>query len=644
MRSGIPVLYAEDNPLDADLARSHFAEAAPEFTLEIVHRADEFVALARDRRHAALLLDQRLPDMDAFEVLKLLALEGIDTPLVLMTGVNDGEKVARALKLGADDYVLKRAGYLRRLPQHLRSVIERHRQQPARVRARARQRRILMVEAGRPSTTPAIKRLAACAPHLDIVLAPSRESGLETLITGEAFDLILCTHRPPLADGFEFIKAVRDRGFATPVILLADVVGEASFVTAFRLGASDYVVAPERHSAELALRIDLAIDRHELALANERARNEQTERRRVLAALRKSDRQLKSALEAGRIGLVFWDLGTGRTEYSRRWKAQIGYTDDEIGSDSGEWFSRCHPEDLAHLQALTTRYLAAPWPDFSAEYRLRHKDGSWRCFLLHAALEADEAGRPLRMIGSQIEVTTLKQRQADMASTSARLQQLSRRLLNVQEAERRNLARELHDEIGQVLTVAKIHLQSLVLLPEAGRVAARLKEPVALLDRLLAQVRSLSLDLRPPLLDDLGLVPALHWLLQQHHAHANRPRVHLATAPELARFDPTLETACFRIAQEALTNALRHANADSVYLTLSVQDGKLRLRVRDDGVGFDAANARGRAERGGSLGLLGMHERALLAGGTLTLLSAPGRGTEIEAVFPLSNSPQSRLD
>ncbi|ACB74116.1 hybrid sensor histidine kinase/response regulator [Opitutus terrae] len=643
MRPGFRVLYAEDNPLDADLTRAHFTRVAPEITLEVVDRAEEFITRARARRHAALLIDRRVRDMDALEVLKLLALESIDTPLVLIGGIGDTEFAAQALRLGADDFVSRRLGYLESLPQRLRDAIERHRLQPALARARSRPRRILLVDDDPAEAEMLVRLLARRAPHLAIKTAANRSSGLEALVTGEEYDLVLGLHRPPANDCFELIKTARDRGFHLPIIVLADSSAEEAVAAAFSHGASDFVVAPRRHAAELALRIDLAIDRHELAVAGLRARTELADRRQLLAALGASDQRLKTALEAGRIGLWSWEVGTGHMEFSARWKAQIGYAENEIGEDAAEWFSRCHPDDLANLHTLTARYLAAPWPDFNVEYRLKHKDGSWRCFLLHAALETDDPGEPRRMVGAQIDVTQLKQQQADIASTSARLQQLSRRLLNVQEMERRSLARELHDEIGQVLTVAKIHLQSTVLLPECGRVAGRLKEPVALLDRLLAQVRSLSLNLRPPLLDDLGLVPALHWLLHQHQSHTGGPRVHLATDPELARFDPTLETACFRIAQEALTNALRHARAQGVHLTLTVQDQKLRLRVQDDGVGFDATSARGRAERGGSLGLLGMHERALLAGGTLTLLSAPGRGTEIEAIFPLSIPPGSRL-
>lgn len=642
MRSVLPVLYAEGNPVDADLTRAHFARCAPEFALEIVRSAEDFLPLARLRRHAALLINQKLPDLDGLEVLKLLAHEGIETPVVLVTGTGDGQLASQALRLGAEDYVPKRPGYLKILPQHLRDVIERYRQRPSPSRSRSWPRRILLVE-GKPDRAAALIRdLTACAPHLTIEAVPTPDAALDRISRGEEFDLILGSHRPPVADEFRLMQRANDLGVHLPIILLGDKASEESVVAAFRLGASDYVVAPDRHSAELALRIDLAIDRHELMQANARSARELVERQRVLAALRESEKRLKLALEAGRIGLWSWEVATGHTEFSTRWKAQIGYADHEITNDASEWSCRCHPEDLKRFNAMKARYLATPWPDYSIEYRLKHKDGSWRWFLLHAALESDDSGKPLRMLGSQIDITALKQQHSDLASTSVRLQQLSRRLLEFQESERHHIARELHDEIGQVLTVAKIQLQSTALLKEAAPFAARLKEPVQLLDRLLAQVRSLSLDLRPPLLDDLGLVPALHWLLQQHEGHASTPRVHLNTGPNLPRCDPTLETACFRIAQEALTNALRHAQAHTVHLTVGIQDGKLRLRVRDDGIGFDATSARNRAERGASLGLLGMHERALLAGGSLTLLSAPGRGTEVEAVFHLSGRPNSR--
>lgn len=639
MRPLLPVLYAEGNSSDGELAQAHFAKHANAFALEIVPTAAAFLELARKRRHVALIIAQRLPDMDGLNVLKLLVLEGVDTPVLLITEWGDAELASQALRLGADDYILKRHGYLEALPRQLQDVLDRCRQ-PGGTMRRVRPRRILAVQDKHSEGGVLVRELTVIAPHLSVETVSAATQALAQLGDRD-FDLVISDHCPPEIDGFELLVEMRHRGWRTPFILVASTAREEMVVSAFKLGASDYVLKHARHYAELALRIDVAVDRHDLMLANERAADELSERKRILGSLREREKQLSLALEAGRVGLWSWHVVTGETHFSTRWKAQIGHEDDEIPNDGREWQHRCHADDYEKLKATTARYLAAPWPNFTIEYRLRHKDGGWRWFMLHADLEYDESGRPIRMLGSQVDITSLKNQQAELSGASARLQQLSRRLLAVQEQERRHLARELHDEIGQVLTVAKMQLQSTALASEAAPILSQIQEPIMLLDRLLAQVRSLSLDLRPPLLDDLGLVAAINWLVQQHPSRPGLPAVQLAADPAVARYEAHLEIACFRIAQEALTNAIRHSRAQKIALTLSTQGGSLRLTVRDDGRGFDAAAARTRAEQGGSLGLLGMHERASLAGGKLTLLSAPGRGTEVEAVFPLSNPTEA---
>ena len=151
---------------------------------------------------------------------------------------------------------------------------------------------------------------------------------------------------------------------------------------------------------------------------------------------------------------------------------------------------------------------------------------------------------------------------------------------------------------------------------------------------MLEQVHDISLDLRPSILDDLGLEPALRWYTERQAALVElKAEFHGGSLEQ--RLDPVIETECFRIAQEALTNVVRHAQAKSVTVELREEDGQLHLRVRDDGVGFDVAVVRERAVRGTSLGLLSMEERAVLAGGRLEFNSAPGRGTEVHAWFPL---------
>jgi signal transduction histidine kinase len=153
-------------------------------------------------------------------------------------------------------------------------------------------------------------------------------------------------------------------------------------------------------------------------------------------------------------------------------------------------------------------------------------------------------------------------------------------------------------------------------------------------ERVLEQVQDISLDLRPSILDDLGLEPALRWYTDRQAALVGLKVEFHADRLE-QRLDPVIETECFRVAQEALTNVVRHARAKVVTVDLRAEDGQLRLRVHDDGIGFEAATVREKAVRGASLGLLSMEERAALAGGGLEFNSIPGRGTEVHAWFPL---------
>ena len=208
--------------------------------------------------------------------------------------------------------------------------------------------------------------------------------------------------------------------------------------------------------------------------------------------------------------------------------------------------------------------------------------------------------------------------------------------MEVQETERRHLARELHDEIGQSLTVIEMNLQALLKSPGTDALAPRLKESLQVVERVQEQVHDVSLNLRPSMLDDLGLVPALRWLTEREATLAGlQAEVRADPSLEEQRLDPMIETQCFRVAQEALNNVVKHAKARTVTAELTRNDRQLHLSVRDDGVGFDVASLREQAVRGASLGLLSMQERATLAGGGLQYHSTPGHGTEVHAWFQL---------
>jgi PAS domain S-box-containing protein len=218
---------------------------------------------------------------------------------------------------------------------------------------------------------------------------------------------------------------------------------------------------------------------------------------------------------------------------------------------------------------------------------------------------------------------------------------LAQRLLTAQEEERRRLAVELHDELGQVLTAVKINLESLER-SGAAPAPAHLRDAIGSVDHAMQRVRDLALDLRPSVLDDLGLPAALRWYVDRFARDA-LVEAHVSVDP-VPHLEPELETACFRVAQEALTNVARHAQARQIWLDLHFLAEGLELRVRDDGIGFDAVAARERATAGASMGLLGMQERVSLVGGEFAVGSLPGGGTEVRAHFAIGEKAQARHD
>jgi two-component system NarL family sensor kinase len=246
-----------------------------------------------------------------------------------------------------------------------------------------------------------------------------------------------------------------------------------------------------------------------------------------------------------------------------------------------------------------------------------------------------------------------------LAGSERRFRALAKAVWQVQEEERRRLSRELHDGLGQDLTALKNQLE--ILVREAGggeagaaevggedaggtKFKARLEGAVELAAHALHDTRELSRLLRPPILDDLGLVPALGWLSRRLRETAGfdvRLTCHglegplTSAAPQEPRLSPDLEILVFRVAQEALTNALKHSGAKSASLVLVRRDGWLELEVADAGRGFDSQRALDPELGAAGSGLRGMRDRLDLYGGRLRILSAPGEGTRVAAAVPL---------
>lgn len=240
----------------------------------------------------------------------------------------------------------------------------------------------------------------------------------------------------------------------------------------------------------------------------------------------------------------------------------------------------------------------------------------------------------------ELALAQAERSQRELEEAYAGLRQLTGRLESAKEEERSHLSRELHDQFGQTLTAAKLNLQMLHRVTADTTVAQRLEDSVNMIDGMIRQARDIALGLRPPLLDEAGLVAAL-----DHHLKAleGRSGVHIELDADGVGADipPARNVTVFRLVQEAVNNALRHAQASEIRVTLRHEDGALRLVVEDNGVGFDREAVAQRAKRGEHLGLLGMTERVRSAGGTIVLDSRPGSGSRIEVRIPLVSDVES---
>jgi PAS domain S-box-containing protein len=330
----------------------------------------------------------------------------------------------------------------------------------------------------------------------------------------------------------------------------------------------------------------------------------------------------------------------GRFQFvNRHWEDVTGWTQEEVRRHP-DILAEFFPEPAYHREVV--EYILHP-PAGWAEFRVRIRDGRVLHTLWTNVLLEDGTS-----IGLGLDITERRRAEAErerlhqeVSASREQLKVLSRRLIEAQEEERRKLAHELHDEIGQVLTAVILNLEAL-----RSRVAPdawpKLDESVQVVHQAVEQVRSLSLDLRPSSLGLLGLESALRVYLDRH---ARRAGLTLEFTSSLAgrRFAPTLETVCFRIVQEAVTNVLRHARASRCWVELRI-DGEVQLAVRDNGVGFDVTTARQGALRGEGFGLLSMQERAQLFGGHLEIDSSPDQGTTVRARFPLSKLQEGLHD
>ncbi len=324
--------------------------------------------------------------------------------------------------------------------------------------------------------------------------------------------------------------------------------------------------------------------------------------------------------------MAFLDRGIGEAYVSPQIETILGFSQEEWLNDPVRWYQQIHPEDKGRWSVEAAQLFLSGQP-LKSLYRVLARDGRVVWFHCEAKMVRSEDGRPWFIHGVAFDISELKRAEAAVREYAERLKLLSRRLMEVQELERRNIALELHDEIGQLLTGLKLTLEISTRLP-GGEVGASLDQARQLVNELMARVRSLSLDLRPAMLDDFGLLPTILWHIEHYTAQTQVQVNFRHSGLEEKRFAPDVETAAYRVVQEALTNVARHAEVHEATVRIWTHQQTLLIQVEDHGKGFDVESVLAASY---SSGLAGMRERAIVLGGQLTVESHVGNGTRLLA-------------
>ena len=430
-----------------------------------------------------------------------------------------------------------------------------------------------------------------------VISASDGEEGLASAQNTRP-DLILLDVMMPGLDGYEVCRRLKqDEDLRDiPVIFMSAQDDVAAQTQGFEVGGADYVTKP------LSVPVLLARARTHVALHAQR---------------RSLEGMFRDALEYAPDAIILSDPEDRIVQVNAQTLVLFRYRREEL---TGQPLDRLMPHTLFEAPAgdelrlgLSATCLRSDGSHFIGDINL-------------APLQTNRG--PLTMAVVR-DVTESRRIQEEMAESRQRLRELAARGDAMREYERKNIAREVHDELGQVLTALRMDLSYIDL--KFGADSPTLRDRVqgmrVLVDRAIQGVRNVAAHLRPSALD-MGLVPALEWLCDEFHRHAGI-RCTLDVQAQTHGLSERQAVGLFRIAQESLTNVGRYASACSVQMILTHNDGQLLLQVRDDGQGFDATAAQRR-----SYGLTGMQERALALGGEVQIDSAPGRGTRVTARVP----------
>jgi PAS domain S-box-containing protein len=479
----------------------------------------------------------------------------------------------------------------------------------------------------------------------EVETAEDGRQALESLRRRPA-DLILSDAMMPVMDGFELLKQVRanEDTRTIPLILLSARAGEEARIEGLESGADDYLVKPFS-ARELLARVQTHLE-----LAHVRARSEE--------ALRQHNERFSFVVEACQVGFWFCDLPFDKLIWDRRVKEHFGLAPEtEVTIDL--FYERLHPDDRERTRHAIESTIANDTP-YDIEYRTLSDDGKEKWIRAMGRAFYDAEGRPKRFDGLTMDVTDrklaednyrnlaqtldgevrsrtreLEKRNKEVLRQSELLRDLSQRLLQAQDSERRRIARDLHDSSGQTLAALGMILAGISRRAESSSASLvkDAEEGLQLVQQLSQELRTTSYLLHPPLLDESGVVSALQWYVDGFNARSGID-VRLEIERNFGRFSSEIETAIFRIVQEALTNMHRHSGTKSGTIRIHRTDSNIVVSIQDYGKGMAQEKLAEALSGGAGVGFRGIRERVHQLRGEITVESSAA-GTLLRVVLPI---------
>jgi PAS domain S-box-containing protein len=499
----------------------------------------------------------------------------------------------------------------------------------------------------------------------NLIKANSAKEALEILLKKDVAVVLMDVSMPEL-DGFELATMIRQhpRFQRTAIIFISAVhLTDLDRLKGYEHGAVDYIsvpVIPELLRAKVRVFSELYRKTQQLETLNRELEHRVLERteelagkaemlQRLNAELVQKNQELDAIISTAP-DVIFSSRGDERYDYaSERFYEYTGAPDGS--PDSVNWLNYVYPDDVERSKGHWAHSVESG-SNYESEYRLRSREGIYRWFRARAVPIRDPEGKIIRWYGTCSDIhdsKVLEQSIRDNAielekmvdTRTAELRRLSVRLMTMQDQERRRIARDLHDGLGQELAVAKMVLDNM--LQQAPDLAGKRAgtEASTLIDRAIQQVRTMSHLLHPPLLDEVGLMSALTWYVDGLSQRSGIEASLEVQPQDFPRLVSELETTIFRIVQEALTNVFRHSGAHRVAISLTQRDGQITVSVQDDGKGIGKNVADLRPDSFG-VGIGGMRQRAKEFGGELRV-SNTRPGTLVEVFIPFSASVSREL-